>query len=769
VRLIGWNDATNIREDTMKRASVSWVVAAFCVAAAAGSALADGMIVPVHEDLHVRGQWAVKYHHVEIHVANQVAEVSIDQAFVNIGRTPIEVEYLFPVPPGAGIDKLTLIADGQELKGELLKAEDARRIYEDIVRRKKDPALLEYVGYGMYKTHVFPLPPGGQRRVQVHYTAQCRRTGDLVSVQYPLNTEKFSANAIEDVTVTVDIRGRGAIGPVYSPSHELEIKRDAEKHVVATYHVANAIPATDLEVLFQDQAGALGATVLSYKPKADEDGTFMILVSPQAPADKPKAMPKDIVCVIDHSGSMSGKKIEQARNSLKLILQGLNEQDRFNIVSFNDTVETLFNTGLVAADDEHRAKAAELVERMDAGGATNIAGALQAAMALMPKEAARPAYVIFLTDGQPTVGPRDDKTILQQVSAANAAGARLFVLGVGYDVNVRLVDLLAEQQHGYSEYIKENESLEAKVSGLYAKVKNPVLTGVKVNLADAGVHYLYPDQVADLFEGQQLVLVGRYAKGGKSRLVISGNYAGKPVEHTYDAQLETLSEDNAQAYLPRVWAMRRVGYLMDQVALHGDNKEVIDEIIRLSRDYGIMTPYTSFLAEENTHLGDALQLRKQAEMGGNLKELDQVTGEAGQRQAGTRAQLRSGLNAPAPATVAPAQVGAAAPMPLAPMVGNSSRGSYEAGRVEHVSNLRQVNNYTLYRRANQWFTPELAKQVEENKLENAQAVGQFSPEWFALSRANTRAQNEVLASQQPGEELIVNLRGQTYRITPAAN
>jgi Ca-activated chloride channel family protein len=743
--------------------------------AACPPARGDGMIIPQGE-ARIRGEWAVKYHHVDIHVANQVAEVSIDQAFVNIGRSPIEVEYVFPIPPGAGIDKLTLIADGNEIKGELLKADDARRIFEDIVRRKKDPALLEYVGYGLYKTRVFPIPAGGQRRVQLHYTAECKRQGDLVSVEYPLNTEKFSAKAIDDVSVTVDIRGAGTIGPVYSPSHDLEVKRDGESHVIARYHVTNAIPTTDFSLLFQDQARQMGATVLSYKPKATEDGYFMILVSPQSPADRPKAMPKDIICIIDHSGSMSGKKIEQARNSLKLILQGLNEKDRFNLVSFNDTVEVLFNTPLAPADGEHVDKASQWVERIEAGGATNIAEALTRAarmmflaMNLSDISPARPAYIIFLTDGQPTVGPRDEQTILKLVEQANQGKARLFCLGIGYDVNVKLIDLLAARQRGYSEYVKENEPLEAKVSGLYAKVKNPVLTDVQVNLGDAQVHYLYPDRLGDLFEGQQVVLVGRYAKGGKCELGLAGQYMGKKQEHKYPVTLEMFSEDNALAYLPRVWAMRRVGFLMDQVALNGDNKEIIDEIIRLSRDYGIMTPYTSFLAEEDTHLGDAVSLRDKAANKGALSDLSISSGEAAQRQAVTRGQLRSGVNAAPAATAAPA--GGPGSQPLGfyggAMVGNTDRDKYEAGKVETVANLRQVNNTTLYRRSNQWFTPDLAKQVEENKLEAAKTLRQFSTDWFDLSHANTRAENELLASQQAGEELIVTLRGQMYRILPA--
>ena len=201
----------------------------------AGAAFGDGFIVPIRpphphphrRPIRFRGSWAVKYHHVDVRVRDQVASVSIDQVFENTGEVEnMEVEYFFPVPPHAAIDSMTLVVDGRELTGKLMKAEEARKIYEDTVRRLKDPALLEYAGFGLYKTQAFPLQKGKPAKVVVTYKDVCRKDRDLVEVWYPLNTEKFSSKPLESVKVRVDVKSEADITAVYSPTHNLDVKRE---------------------------------------------------------------------------------------------------------------------------------------------------------------------------------------------------------------------------------------------------------------------------------------------------------------------------------------------------------------------------------------------------------------------------------------------------------------------------------------------------------------------------------------------------------------
>ena len=605
-----------------RRTLVASLAAVVALAALATSvARADGMIVPVRPELRVRGSWAVKYHHVDITVRDQVASVAIDQEFVNTGRGMIEVEYLFPVPPDAAVDSMTLVVNGKEYAAKLLEADEARRIYEEIVRKKKDPALLEYAGFGLYRTRAFPLLPGKPCKVLVTYKNTCKRDRDLTEVWYPLNTEKFSAKPIESVRVRVDVKSKGP------------------RHVIATYEATGTLPTTDFQVYYKAADEDVGATLLTWQPDGKKDGYFLMLVSPNPRASATKVVPKNVVVVLDHSGSMSGEKLTQAKDALRFVLRNLNPKDQFNVVCYNDQVEALFDR-LQAVRDDVLTEAWERIDRIDATGGTNIHEALKTALAQCTDKK-RPSYVLFLTDGQPTVGKTKEADILSDTKAANKADVRLFAFGVGYDPNVRLLDKLAEQNRGRSEYVKPKEPIESKVSSLYAKIKNPVMTGLSAELRGLKLRDMYPRELGDLFDGDQILLVGRYDAGdakklpkadgkGRSTLVVKGVYEGKGRAFEYPMSVNGVGK-KAYQFVEKLWAIRRVGYLLDQIQLHGKSQEIIDELVRLSRDYGIMTPYTSFLADERTALADAAALRRAGTVA--LQPLGEISGEIARQSA----------------------------------------------------------------------------------------------------------------------------------------
>jgi len=726
----------------------------------ASAALGDGMIVPVRPELRVRGHWAVKYHHVKMTVRDQVASVTIDQEFVNTGKGMIEVEYLFPVPPAAAINGMTLVVNGREFTAKLLPADEARKIYEDIVRRKKDPALLEYAGFGLYRTRAFPLEPGKPAKVIVHYDYPCKKDRDLVEVWYPLNTEKFSAKPIDDVKVTVDIKSAADITAVYSPTHDLSVQRKDPRHVIATYHEKDALPAVDFQVFYKAADEDVGATLLTYRPDAGRDGYFMVLASPNPRTAKSKVVPKDAVIVLDHSGSMSGEKLDQAKDALRFVLNKLNEHDRFNVIPYNDSVEPFFE-GLVRAGIDSPGRTAEALDRVDrieAGGGTNIHDALTTAMQMLcrdelrGKDPSRPMYVIFLTDGKPTVGKKDEKTILADTARANDRAVRLFAFGVGYDVNVRLLDKLVAENHGRSDYVRPAENIESKISALYAKIRNPVMTGLKVTIEPLGLRDRYPRRVGDLFDGDQITLVGRYSGSGKATLVVTGMYEGK--ERAFEYPVEAAAKaDSRYAFVERLWAVRRVGYLMDQIQLNGQSKELIDELIRLSKDYGIMTPYTSFLAEETTVLARRQEVRGRMVAEAKALAAD-VAGARGQRAAMARQTLNVAARAPASGVAGKGVT----------MYGNLRDVAYEAGEKEIVGNVRQIGNQALYRRGQVWLAANASDVDLERDAAKIKVIERFSEEYFKLVRANSVEENQILASQAPGEELVMKIRGQVYRI-----
>jgi uncharacterized protein YegL len=719
--------------------------------------MADGLIVPIRPDLHIRGSWAVKYHHVNIKVRDQVADVSIDQAFVNTGSGMIEVQYLFPIPPAAAIDSLTLMVDGKEFKGRILSSEEARRAYEDIVRTKRDPALLEYVNYGMYRTSAFPLLPGKQVRVAVHYTDICRKDGDIVEVFYPLNTEKFSSRPIDEVEIKTDVLARVPISAVYSPTHDIAIERPAPERAIATYKITHEVPSTDFRLLYQPGKESVGATVLSYRPRENEDGYFLLMVSPTPRAEKAPVIPKDLVIALDRSGSMAGNKIEQAKASLEFVLKNLNPGDRFNVIAYNDTIERLFE-GMVPNDRANVEKALGMIDRITASGGTNIHDALASAVQSVSAGTEKHSkYILFLTDGLPTVGQTNESTILKDtISANDKARARIFVMGIGYDVNVRLLDRLSGENRGYSSYVKEREPLESRIASLYNRLKNPVMTDLSIAFSGVKTSMTYPQSLPDLFEGDQIIMVGKYDRPGHADFSISGSYAGKSQTFHYSADFARNSDKFSYAFVEQLWAVRRIGYLLDQIQLNGRSNEVVDELVRLSKQYGIITPYTSFLADERTDLSDQFTLDHKGKMAAEALMAD-VSGGTGQMNASNRAVMKTINVAPAPSTPG---VGAV-------QMGQSKVASYEANQVERVSNVQNVGNRALYRRGRQWIDSSVAHKDVAKLNSEAKSVVQFSDEYFRLVAANSTAENQILSVQQPGEELIVSMRGNLYRILPA--
>ena len=563
---------------------------------AAQSARADGLIIvdpPINPppDYFILPYLPVKYHHVTVEIQDQVAQVKVDQAFVNDSEVPLEATYVFPLPEDAAISDFSLYVDGERLEGRILNKEEAREIYESIVRRNRDPALLEYVGRNAFQAQVFPIPPHGERRVQISYTQLLRQEADLVHFLYPLNTEKFSPRPLEEVSISVDVQSQTPIKAVYSPSHDVAIDRLSETHVTVSYEATDVTPSTDFELFYSLSAEDIGAGLTTYR-QGDEDGFFLLLVTPKADFRQRQVVAKDVMLVLDISGSMEGEKLEQAKRALRFVLEHLNPDDRFNILAFNTTIDIYAET-LQSA--ERADEAESFVDGLEAESGTNINEALLEALDLLPGE--RPELVIFLTDGQPTAGVQDTGAIVGNVSDAVSPSTRLFIFGVGDDVNTDLLDTLAQENRGVSQYVRPDEDVAAAVSSFYEKVSTPVLTDIKLDFGDVRVSDVYPQPLPDLFAGTQLVVVGRYQGEGTVTLRLTGTVNGEEQTLTYEGQ-EFPRRATEMDFLPRLWATRKIGYLLKEIRLHGENEELVDEVVNLSLRYGIMTPYTSFLVEE---------------------------------------------------------------------------------------------------------------------------------------------------------------------------
>ena len=570
--------------------------------------LADGIIIPdpppLPEPIPLEESWlTIRYHRVTVTIEDQVAVTRVEQEFLNECDWEVEGTYVFPLPEGAAVSEFIMWVDGVPVEGKILEADEARQIYEDIVRQRRDPALLEYIGRDAVQARIFPIPPGGSRKIELEYSQVLPVENGLVCYVYPLNTEKFSARPLEEVSVHVEIRSRDAMRAIYSPTHQdrVYVERDGDYRATVGYEETDILPDEDFELVYTVSQEEVGLNLLTYREPPD-DGFFLLLVAPSVEVEEGRVIPRDVILVLDTSGSMEGEKIEQAQEALIYVLEHLNEEDRFNIVAFSTGLQQ-YARGLRPASEAR--EAAAWVRRLEAVGGTDINRALLEALAQTGHE--RPTVLIFLTDGLPTEGVTEVEQILANVEAAAPGNVRLFPFGVGDDVNTVLLDTLAEQQRGATGYVRPHERIDEEVSGFYAKISTPVLANIELDFGDVLVEDTYPYPLPDLFAGTQLILVGRYRESGAARITLTGEVNGERREFNYEGTFHAKGGDDGStglttSFIPRLWATRKIGYLLTQIRLHGEQREWVDAIVELSVRYGIITPYTSFLIEEENIL-----------------------------------------------------------------------------------------------------------------------------------------------------------------------
>ena len=395
--------------------------------------------------------------------------------------------------------------DGKQVEAELLPAEKARTIYNDIVRKAKDPALLEYAGRDMFRVHIFPIPANGSKRIQLKYTELLKQDNGLLDYHYTLDTEKYSSKPLKNLSMKVNIESTEPITDLYSPTHEIDKSRHGDKSATVGFEAKDIRPDTDFHLYIGRKSAAVGINLLSYRPDPTKAGYFVLLAAPTVSKDV-KVMPKDVVFVMDTSGSMAGDKIEQARKALKYCIDTLNPQDRFDIMRFSTEAEPLFN-GLKDANEENRKKANEFAAGLKAAGGTAIDDALLKALEERTKDNSRVFMLVFMTDGQPTVGEQNPETILKHEQAkVDGAQVRIFTFGVGTDVNTKLLDLMANQSRGYSQYVLPNENLEMSMSSFWGKVQDPIIAGLKLDTV-VSLSKVYPKDMPDLFQGRSACCV----------------------------------------------------------------------------------------------------------------------------------------------------------------------------------------------------------------------------------------------------------------------
>ncbi|MGH7636147.1 MAG: VIT domain-containing protein [Gemmatimonadaceae bacterium] len=553
---------------------------------------------------------------VKVELRDRVLRYEVEERFVNRGGTIGEADYIFPLPKNAAFRDLKLSIDGELVAGETMNAVEARRIYEDIVRRQRDPALVEWMGHGMLRTRIFPIQPGEERRVVVRFESVAEREGDAVRVDYfrgqstqtagpqprPVRggvMERPISDPAGRTTFHLTYRAGGELGEAYSPTHELDVERDG-----AVREVSIRSGGPDITVLVALRRSRAASVALLTHATRSEPGYALITVTPPTELASSRTL-RDVTFVIDVSGSMSGRKLEQAKAAGRQLLRSLTERDRFRIIDFSTDVRS-FRDDFVLASDANIRSALRYIEELEAVGSTNISGALEEALRVYRStrgedtgtglRAERLPLVLFMTDGAPTVGDRDPASIAAR--AARLRGdARVFSVGMGADVNVSLIEQLALEGRGTAHFVRPEENVERAVELLATRLRQPLLTDVRVSVdGNVRLSRLYPSGPQDIFAGQDLVLLARYDGSGTANVTVTGVTGLRRVRWSSERAFPRDERDNA--FVPRLWATQRIGWLSAEKRRNGGSSEINDEIRMLGERFGIPTEFTSYLVLE---------------------------------------------------------------------------------------------------------------------------------------------------------------------------
>jgi Ca-activated chloride channel family protein len=656
----------------------NWFPVLFVALLWAGPTWATGLLVPSDQSVP---PLAMVNHQVTITIEDQVAVTRVEQTFHNHTDKQLEATYLFPVPHGASVNKFTMWVDGKEVKGEMVEAKQANQIYTDVVRRLQDPGLLEHVGDNLLRLRIYPVPANGDQKISLSFTAINTSDAGLTEYVYPLKSGSELTRSPVKFKLHATLQSQHKLQNVYSPTHAIKIKHKSDHESVVSFESSQMAADKDFQLFYALGDKDVGLTAMTYRPDSDKDGWFLLLVAPRAELSKYQQVPRDVVLVLDTSGSMAGPKMEQAKKALKYCLNNLSEGDRFALMNFATTVNK-YADKLEKVSSSHIEQAKRWVDDLQATGGTAINEALNAALDFR-SDSGRSFTVVFFTDGEPTVGETDPEKILKNVEAKNTASTRIFTFGVGDDVNAVLLDRLADQTRAVSTYVRPQEDLEVKTSSMYDKISHPVLSDLKLTCGNrVTLAEVYPGKLPDLFHGGQLVVLGRYKGHGHAALTLTGMVGSESREFVYEVNFPEKTGDE-KSFVADLWARRKVGYLLDQIRINGEKTELKDEVIALAKKYGITTPYTSYLVVPDVAPGAAANFFSPRTPAARIQYAPvpvssapdgSITGRAGTFVGSYQGVLRANDAAAPPLSSAPTS----AALPQAPAINYANHGAAAA-------------------------------------------------------------------------------------------
>ena len=563
----------------------------------------------------------------QVNIQGRRATTSLAITLRNPGASRLEAELVMPIPEGAAVQSFSFDGLPGNPSAELLPRHEARRLYQSIVSKLRDPALLEFAGYNLVRSSLFPIEPGQTQTL--HLTYEQLLPADGARIDYALPRSE-SIDYLVPWHIEVKLDSPSPISTVYSPSHPIEVRRGGPRsiEVLLPETAARNPGAFRLSYLVQTDGPTASvfacpdarATQKASLWKAGGDSGFFLLLMglpAEIPGAKRAAIKREVTMVVDRSGSMNGEKMAQVREAALQVIGGLEPNETFNLIVYNEGVDR-FAAAPVNKNDRSVAEARQYLAGIQPRGGTNIHDALIQALAQPPSEGMLP-LVLFLTDGLPTIGETSEKAIREAVRQSNPHARRVFTFGAGVDVNTPLLTGIASDTRGTATFVLPDEDVELKVAQVFRRLSGPLLSDPILQAttssgepAPGRISDAIPAQLPDIFEDDQLIVLGRYMGAAPLSFQLSGNYLGKP--RTFTIALDPAEASTQNNFVARLWASRKIGALIEAVRdLGGDGnllesspvyeldprmKELVDEIVRLSMEFGILTEYTAFLARE---------------------------------------------------------------------------------------------------------------------------------------------------------------------------
>jgi Ca-activated chloride channel family protein len=675
---------------------------------------------------------------VHVEIVDQVATTTMEIALTNRGGARLESQIIVPVPVGAVPRGFSFQGREAESTVELLTRDEARRAYDAIVASVRDPALLEFLGCNLIRSSVFPVEPRSGQKVRIIYEHLLPRDGDRVDFVLP-RTESIDYRIPWNISVR--IKSKNGIATVYSPSHNIKITRQGQSVIARVASEATTEPGP-FRLSYLVQGNEVSATLLAYPDVKAGGGYFLLLAG--APARPPSSdqIKREVILVLDRSGSMAGEKIEQVRAAVLQVLEGLDDGETFNIIVYSEAVE-LFSPAPVVKTRETMQAVRTYLRDLRVRGGTNIHDALQEALRMRATPNALP-LVIFLTDGLPTVGQTSEHTIRELVAKGNPHRRRVFTFGVGVDVNTPLLDKVALLSRATSTFVLPREDVEVKVGQVFQRLTGPVLAEpvLKIHSSDGApafgrVHELLPSRLPDLFEADQLLVFGRYTGDEPLVFELQGDSAGRKCSFRFKFDFDRATTRNA--FVPRLWASRKIGVLTDAIRDLGADmgggdpaadprmRELVDEVIRLSKEFGILSEYTAFLAREGT----------------DLAHTGAIFNEALQNFDSRAVKTRSGLDSVSQSSNNDFK--------RAQMVDNYRNKFYDAQmNAVEISTVQQINDRAFYKKGGRWIESSLVDEANPGRPR----VVRFGSEEFRHLAERLAAENRQGAITLKGEILL---------------